>query len=596
MPSFQYFVPLQATTKVLSLWNGSSNNAPPANWETPGFNDSGWSASSNPTNTTVTLPSGAEALAPWTTAPDRRAEFLLRTHFTAPALPPWQHYFVEVYQSGGPYIGDNEFINGTQWTGSVAAMLLDAELNMGADNVVAFRANAANVANYWPASNEGWMSFRWIFYTPDAGGQAYGWGTVTTSVNDKGVLGVGDASTHLTPTACAAVPTNIVKIVSNGKTTLFLTATGDVWSTGDASTGLRGTGSTDSSVHATPTMILSLCSDISIGQDCALALLRNADLHGWGPNASGSLGRGNTTAQASPTIIATNVTLMSAGKNFSVIMTGGVVKSAGDNTYGQLGQSTSGAAVTTYTNVTTTNFPVGFAPVDLVAGDDQLLLVFDVTGGSVVLGAGRAEFGSLGDGPYASGTGAHKIVTVAADIGFGPYTNPVKGQTVQAGLVTFFQDTSSTTVLGDGTPYGGAGDDGYDPSDGSYGHSPSIAVYGTGAGNGVLTPDGSNLFAVDGLAVCSGGSNNPSTAGNSKAVFAAFGYHVSGVSDGKLYTWGWGGAGQMGSGADPTTNIAPISVNGLTGVVGATVAEAVMFAIATVIVTARRFSYAAVIG
>lgn len=32
------------SAKAHSLWNGSSNDTPPSGWETPGFNDSGWSA------------------------------------------------------------------------------------------------------------------------------------------------------------------------------------------------------------------------------------------------------------------------------------------------------------------------------------------------------------------------------------------------------------------------------------------------------------------------------------------------------------------------------------------------------------------------
>jgi hypothetical protein len=70
-------------------------------------------------------------------------------------------------------------------------------------------------------------------------------------------------------------------------------------------------------------------------------------------------------------------------------------------------------------------------------------------------------------------------------------------------------------------------------------------------------------------------------------------------SDELLYTWGYGGFDQMGSGADPETNALPVSINGLTGVLGVAMAQGVMLVIATmepIEVVSRGRSYAQIVG
>lgn len=70
--------------KALSLWNGSSNNAAPANWQTTGFNDSGWSAAATATGGAATTIAGATKIWSSTTPAALTEITLLRHSFTVP--------------------------------------------------------------------------------------------------------------------------------------------------------------------------------------------------------------------------------------------------------------------------------------------------------------------------------------------------------------------------------------------------------------------------------------------------------------------------------------------------------------------------------
>lgn len=612
---YTFFGTTQATCKV---WDADAGGFP-ANWEQPGFDDSAWPLSVVPFGAAAFLSTsdypaeGIEGVAPWTTPPTSKSAFLFRFHFTAPSSPTWTHYQWDFQFPGGNMAVGSQilfYINGIGFNTQNLPVNQAANYNYGADNVIAgiLAPDIGTPGSGW--TTEAWVALRQTFYVPTIGSQAYAWGTVTAGVNDKGFLGVGDVASHLTPTACVGLPGNVARIVSNGKTTLFLTSDGSLWGCGDNSTGLLGIGTTDTSVHATPVLLFSGASnpiaDVTIGQDCALYATSNGDVRGWGPNASGSLGTGDTLPRYSSVGLGNGGTVLypgriSAGKNFSLFATGLSVSSIGDNTYGQLGQGTSGAPVLTAGLMVATNFPAT-AIRQVSAGDDQTLILF--ADGSLLV-CGRAEYGSLGAAAYAVGTGANKIVSTPIDSGF---VNDVV-HVEQAGPLSFLATdrfARETVVFGDGVPFGGSGDWGFDGS--TFDHSPPTEIYGTTGlqtGDVVLPPLPDFLWNIDGLAVSSGGSQNPYALGNSKAVFAAFGFHPNSDffnpdgdgTDGKLYTWGWGGAGQMGSGADATTNTAPISVNGLSDVIGAAVCAAAMFAISAIGVTARRArGFAAVVG
>lgn len=765
---YEFHGTLRATCRVWDVDIGGI----PSNWEQPSFDDSAWPLSATPAqgNSSYSneyIQEGIQAVSPWVSPPTTTSAFLFRFHFNAPANPPWNHWQWDFKHPGGGIASSNQiafYINGSPFATQQVPASSAVLHNYSADNVIAGLLNPAGSPGGGSWGTDAWCAFRDIFFIPVVGSQAYAWGTITPGVNDKGVFGVGDTATHLTPTPCVGLPGDVAKVVSNGKTTLFLTSDGNLYGCGDNSTGLFGLGSTDTSAHPTPVPIYtggaaSPIADVSIGNDCAIYMLSDGQARGWGPNASGSLGLGDT----SPRLTAVNLGIaqgtalypgrVSCGKNFSIIVSALAGSSsplaAGDNTYGQLGLGTSGAAVTTRTAMINTNFPTDatggkLPPVQASCGDDQTFLLFNdgiIFGGNFllsggVLGCGRAEYGSLGGTAYSVGTGVNKIVSTPRSI----YTGT--DQVQQTGPLSFFKGlvglltVAQTTVMGDGTPYGGAGDGGFNPlppvaDPRIYGSSPTFLPYDKtgGGGDGALAIpidsfSASLLWPLDGLAESGAGSQNPygtgpllgttnasgsvayvaapahinlitltnldanakylaitfnnpgsgtvgywldwfdsggsplagnpvaltaegagqtdglvfiavpSTAakydlygvllapgsGNtnvsvlqvtnateSKAAFAAFGYwslytssgNVDRTSDGKLYTWGWGGAGQMGSGTDATTNITPIAVNGLSNVIGATVVAAGIFAISAIGVTTtttRGRSFGMVVG
>lgn len=668
MPTFLTVPTTRAATHVLSLWNGTTNDAPPTNWEQPSFDDSAWATSSTPTETTAfnqvpiepTLQlqtmaeAGVQAVAPWTSAPSNAAAFLARFRFDLPDAP-WRWWSPELWahvRAGGSASDYGRWYLNGQFAESFGLQFffrVEAFLVPGT-NVIAYdsriNGNSGEPVDRW-TSNQAWAGWRGIFYTPDPGGSIYAWGTPAAGGSDVGVLGLGDTSVHLTPVLAAPIAGNpeILKVVSNGHASLAMANTGEVYFAGDASSGFSGTGTTDSSAHSTFTRVPPLngagdwtngAVDIGIGGDSAFWLDRAGQLWMWGPDVHGSLGRGNTTQALFPTrTLGSNVNTVvaaSVGVDHACALTraavrsnagNNTVQSAGGNANGQIANGTSGANVTAWTIAQFVDPTLGGATSpqfwEVSCGDQQTcLLLHGAIDGLVPsfmpsvagtgYGAGKALYGSLGDDAYASGTGANKINNK-----FRVMTGVGGTDIQQAGQITLianqpfsflnpstseveYDDIQTVGTVGDGVPYGGAGD-----SNGTLNYGTGIPLNPTGF---VAVPIGTALppsFSLTFLYldVFSGyqriaattGSQNAWAAGDSKATLAAVGW------DGRLYTWGWGGAGQMGSGSDPTTNLEAVSINGLRNVLACAVAEGIIFAITSVARTTRRQrAWAAVIG
>jgi hypothetical protein len=134
--------------KALSLWNGSSNDAPPSGWERLDYGDSGWGVSVAIAGPMAGTVSGAQAI--WTQAspviPYQQA--LFRRHFVLPAGTitsaslevRTDNYTLDVYLNG-TRIGGNATLNrgdgvdDTTWTTADIASLLVP----GGDNLLALR-------------------------------------------------------------------------------------------------------------------------------------------------------------------------------------------------------------------------------------------------------------------------------------------------------------------------------------------------------------------------------------------------------------------------------------------------------------------------
>lgn len=136
--------------KTLDLWNGSSNNAPPSNWETTGFSDAGWTTAVVPTGGTATTISGASRLWPSGSPSNSTQRALFRETFTVPAgtittasmVVEADDHIIGVYING-TFMGSANGNPGVQ----VARLTLavDPTLLVTGSNLLALEvANAAN--------------------------------------------------------------------------------------------------------------------------------------------------------------------------------------------------------------------------------------------------------------------------------------------------------------------------------------------------------------------------------------------------------------------------------------------------------------------
>jgi hypothetical protein len=188
---------VRSETKYLDTWNGSSNDAPPTDWETVAFDDSGWNTvtavptTSGPNNqrlapgafTFMNPPSDIEALWPSTTPSNQEQGALFRWHWTFDAAevqvglsPGLVAYTFYVHCSGGfssfsgpgdEVTGLRVYVNGTEATTtswqnntSNAARQLWAAMTVPGDNL--FAAGVFGTPHHQApfANNTAWIGFK----------------------------------------------------------------------------------------------------------------------------------------------------------------------------------------------------------------------------------------------------------------------------------------------------------------------------------------------------------------------------------------------------------------------------------------------------
>lgn len=180
-------------------------------------------------------------------------------------------------------------------------------------------------------------------YALTSDGRVFAWGS-----NNNGQLGSGLADTdrHSTPTLVAGALSgqDVVQVSASGSTVLARTASGTVYAWGSNSSGQMGLG--DSSSHFSPTLISSLSgksvTDVE-AYSYASAFVAGGQVYtsGWGGN--GRLGTGATSDRLSPTLISgalsgKNVVDVEGGNGFAVAETSdGLLVGWGNNNLYQLG-------------------------------------------------------------------------------------------------------------------------------------------------------------------------------------------------------------------------------------------------------------------
>lgn len=216
----------------------------------------------------------------------------------------------------------------------------------------------------------------------------YCWGS-----SGSGRLGIGQASDTGQPREVGLQ--NVVDVKAGHAHTCAVTGSGELWCWGDNNSGRLGTGSSDFSVLL-PERLVALSSVTAFTAGTSMTCAVSAGVpYCWGLNSDGQLGDGSTTDRTSPVAVAlSNITAVEAGlmasPGFACALGQGAVECWGDNSVGQLGDTTT----------TSRSFP---NPVDMSTDTAQALSVGDtfacyLYGSGGVKCWGNAYNGRLGTG------------------------------------------------------------------------------------------------------------------------------------------------------------------------------------------------------
>lgn len=156
---------------------------------------------------------------------------------------------------------------------------------------------------------------------------------------------LGDNTTIIRNTPVAVTGTNIYKSISAGFRHNIAIANGDgAWCWGRNTEGQLGDNST--LARSSPVMILNTENfiDVAAGAYHNAGLTSNGTIYTWGKALKGQLGDNSTTNRSSPGLIVGSITdwikVSAGGNNSAAIRGNGSLYSWGDNSSGQIGDST----------------------------------------------------------------------------------------------------------------------------------------------------------------------------------------------------------------------------------------------------------------
>jgi alpha-tubulin suppressor-like RCC1 family protein len=236
---------------------------------------------------------------------------------------------------------------------------------------------------------------------------ATGWNLYGQSVNGA----YATAYPYGTNRPVQMVASNIIAIAAGGGHSLFLKSNGSLWAIGWNAYGQLGDGTTDNGNYETnqpEQIVASNVTAVAAGLNHSLFLMSNGSLWAMGDNSSGQLGdsttdNGNYETNRPEQIVPSGVTAIAAGYRHSLFLKNdGSLWAMGNNAYGQLGNGT-------YNN---TNQPVQIVAsnVTAIAAGDQHSLFLMSNGSLWAMGNNQA--GQLGD-PTVGATNSPDLIVAS---------------------------------------------------------------------------------------------------------------------------------------------------------------------------------------
>jgi alpha-tubulin suppressor-like RCC1 family protein len=320
------------------------------------------------------------------------------------------------------------------------------------------------------------------------GGVVWTWGA-----NSYGQLGDGTTTPRLTPMQIMTI-SGVTAIASGDYTTYALKSDGTIVAWGYNGQGQVGDGTT--TLRYSPTVVSGLSNVIAIaaGTNHALALKSDGTVWAWGYNTAGQLGDGTTTMRTSPvqvTSLGTTVVAIGAAANHShAVKADGSAWGWGENGLTQTGD---GTTTTPRTSPVQTS---GLSTMTAVDAGINHAFAWDSTGS-------LKAWGFNGNGQIGDGTTTWRMTPVS-----------IAGM---SGVRSSHGSYHTVAAKSDGTVW-------------AWGYNYYGQVGDNNPGPNRLTPV--QLTSLDGVVSVSAGMNS------SMAV----------SSDGRVWTWGYNGYGQLGDG------------------------------------------------
>ena len=394
-------------------------------------------------------------------------------------------------------------------------------------------------------------------------GSVRAWGN-----NAHGQLGNGKSVTSNNAPVQVSDLHQVEAIAAGGSHGLALLRTGTVMAWGDNASGQIGNGANNN--EDTPVSVTGLTgvTAIAAGGTFSLALLSDGTVMAWGDNSSGELGDGSNASFSSTPVPVTGlgeVTAISAGVNHALaLLSDGTVMAWGDNSFGELGDGTSGSfsespvAVTSLSGVIAIAAGNGFSEA-LVAGGD-------------VMAWGNNTSGQLGDGSTSESNvpvpviGVSSVTSIAAGGSFGL---AVAGGAVSAWGDNFYGELGNGTNANSDVPISVSGLSGVTSIAAGGGHA--LATLSTG----VVMAWGDNFYGEIGIRTASTEVDEPVAVRLSRQISSVSasdpgsnrGFSMALAGNHTVKTWGYDAFGQLGDGSIRVNVTRPVNVKALTGAI-----------------------------